>query len=43
VTAYLANPRARPVEMVLTAAALTLAAVVVFQRLLELPFHTWPQ
>lgn len=43
VTAYLAGPRMRLVEMVLTAAALTVAAVVVFQQLLELPFQTWPQ
>jgi hypothetical protein len=43
ITAYLANPRLRPLEMVLIAAGLTAAAVVVFQHLLELPFHTWPQ
>jgi hypothetical protein len=43
IAAYLANPRVRVVEMVLIAVALTVAAVVVFQRLLELPFHTWPQ
>lgn len=43
VTAYLANPRLRLVEMLLTAAVLTIVAVVVFQQLLELPFHTWPQ
>jgi hypothetical protein len=40
---YLANPRVRPVEMLLTAAVLTVSAVVVFQRLLELPFPLWPR
>jgi len=40
---YLANPRPRLIELVLLPAVLTAAAVVVFQRLLELPFQLWPQ
>ena len=40
---YLANPRPRIIEMIVLAAVLTLAAVVLFQRLLELPFRLWPE
>jgi hypothetical protein len=39
---YLANPRPRPVELLVLATLLTVTAVVVFQRLLELPFKLWP-
>jgi hypothetical protein len=39
---YLANQRPRPVELLVLAALLTVIAVMVFQRLLELPFKLWP-
>jgi putative tricarboxylic transport membrane protein len=40
---YLANPRPRVIELSVLAALLTLGAVVVFQRFLELPFRLWPE